>query len=96
MGKYGSDHMLKKEDFQELRDKTEGYSGADLQNLCREALMIPIREAYDATHFRKVLLKNEKDERYVASVATDPKAIKMSYKEIPNDKLLPKPATMVF
>ncbi|OYT28197.1 MAG: hypothetical protein B6U95_04545 [Thermofilum sp. ex4484_82] len=31
-------------DFDKLAELTEGYSGADIALICREALMIPIRE----------------------------------------------------
>ncbi len=30
-------------------DKTKGYSGADMRNLCAEASMIPIRSCIDIT-----------------------------------------------
>jgi len=30
--------------LQELAGKTEGFSGADLENLCREAAMVSLRE----------------------------------------------------
>jgi len=39
----------------ELAAKTEGYTGADIEALCREAAMIAIREGYKA---RKVEMKD--------------------------------------
>ncbi|KXZ49894.1 hypothetical protein GPECTOR_19g345 [Gonium pectorale] len=37
-------HGLRGEDVQLLVDRTEGYSGSDLSQLCREAAMQPVRE----------------------------------------------------
>ena len=47
-------------DFKELVKKTEGYSGADIEALCREAGMVALRENLDAKqvtakHFLKAL-----------------------------------------
>jgi transitional endoplasmic reticulum ATPase len=41
--------------LEELAAKTEGYTGADIEALCREAAMIAIREGYKA---RKVEMKD--------------------------------------
>lgn len=47
-------HELKPHDFQELGKLTEGYSGADINILVRDALMQPVRKVQTATHFRLV------------------------------------------
>ena len=44
--------------LEEIAKKTEGFSGADLENLCREAGMMAIREGKEkvsAKHFEKAL-----------------------------------------
>ena len=45
---------LNEENYRELGAKTEGYSGADIQLVVRDALMQPIRRVQTATHFRDV------------------------------------------
>lgn len=45
-------HSLSPRDLQELGAMTEGYSGADINILVRDALMQPVRKVQTATHFR--------------------------------------------
>ncbi|MFX0030699.1 MAG: AAA family ATPase [Candidatus Hermodarchaeota archaeon] len=40
----GVDTKLSDEDFIELAVRSEGYSGRDIANVCREVIMLPIRE----------------------------------------------------
>ncbi|MFX0106100.1 MAG: AAA family ATPase [Candidatus Hodarchaeota archaeon] len=40
----GVDSSLSEEDFIELAVRTEGYSGRDIANICREVIMLPVRE----------------------------------------------------
>lgn len=47
-------HCLGEADFRELGRKTEGYSGADIGVIVRDALMQPVRKVQSATHFKKV------------------------------------------
>ncbi len=47
---------LTEENYRELGAKTEGYSGADIQLVVRDALMQPIRRVQTATHFKEVNL----------------------------------------
>lgn len=42
----GVEHSLSREDVRWIAEKTEGWSGSELENLCREAAMIPIRSLY--------------------------------------------------
>lgn len=45
-------HELTAKDLQELGRSTDGYSGADINILVRDALMQPVRKVQTATHFR--------------------------------------------
>jgi len=45
---------LSEDNYRELGAKTEGYSGADIQLVVRDALMQPIRKVQTATHFKDV------------------------------------------
>jgi SpoVK/Ycf46/Vps4 family AAA+-type ATPase len=49
-------HNLKDCDIDDIATKTEGYSGADLTNLCKEAALGPIRNLrkLDLTKISKI------------------------------------------
>jgi vacuolar protein-sorting-associated protein 4 len=47
-------NRLTPEQFKHLGDTTDGYSGADISILVREAMMQPVRAVQSATHFKKV------------------------------------------
>ncbi|KAK4530521.1 hypothetical protein CCYA_CCYA04G1378 [Cyanidiococcus yangmingshanensis] len=47
-------HSLNAGDFEQLARSTEGYSGADIEIMVRDAIMQPIRRLQTATHFRLV------------------------------------------
>ena len=40
----GVDHSLTEDDFVELGDASEMYSGSDIKNVAKEALMLPVRK----------------------------------------------------
>ncbi|CAD5113905.1 DgyrCDS3064 [Dimorphilus gyrociliatus] len=92
--------QLKHEDFKALGERSEGYSGADISLVVRDALMQPVRKVQTATHFRKVKgpSPNNKD-LVVDDLLTPcspgaPGAKEMSWMEVPGDKLLEPPVTM--
>ena len=47
-------HELTPAHFRKLAERTEGYSGADIAVLVRDALMEPVRKVQQATHFKQV------------------------------------------
>lgn len=54
----GPHHTLSEADIDFLAEQTEGYSGSDLSTLVNDALMRPIKQIQQATHFRKVMKKD--------------------------------------
>ncbi len=47
-------HTLSSQDFVSLGHKTDGYSGAGIDVMVKEALMMPVRKIQKATHFKRV------------------------------------------
>ena len=47
-------NSLTETDFVTLGKKTDGYSGADISIIVRDALMQPVRKVQSATHFKRV------------------------------------------
>eukprot|EP00051_Salpingoeca_urceolata_P002063 m.46732 g.46732 ORF g.46732 m.46732 type:complete len:458 (-) comp11878_c0_seq1:90-1463(-) len=48
-------NTLEQPDFAQLAQRTEGFSGADVKNICKDAIMEPVRLISTATHFRPVI-----------------------------------------
>ena len=77
------------------------YSGSDTSQLVRDALMQPVRRVQTATHFKKVSGPSRKDPNQIdhdmlaPCSPGDPGAIEMSWMDVPGDKLLEPPVTMV-
>uniref|UniRef100_A0A4W2EC78 Vacuolar protein sorting 4 homolog B n=1 Tax=Bos indicus x Bos taurus TaxID=30522 RepID=A0A4W2EC78_BOBOX len=87
-------NSLTEADFRDLGKKTEGYSGADISIIVRDALMQPVRKVQSATHFKKVRGPSRADpNNIVDDLLTpcspgDPGAIEMTWMDVPGDKLL--------
>lgn len=84
---------LTDEDFMDLARKADGYSGADISTVVRDALMIPIRRIQSATHFKRISGPSRQDPKVtVHDLLTpcspgDPNAIEMNWMSIDSDKL---------
>uniref|UniRef100_A0A7N5ZSU6 vesicle-fusing ATPase n=1 Tax=Anabas testudineus TaxID=64144 RepID=A0A7N5ZSU6_ANATE len=81
-------------DFITLGKKTEGYSGADISIIVRDALMQPVRKVQSATHFKKVRGSQwNKPDVVVEDLLTpcspgEPNAVEMTWMDVPGEKLL--------
>ncbi|XP_060939580.1 vacuolar protein sorting-associated protein 4B-like [Limanda limanda] len=85
---------LSDSDFVTLGKKTNGYSGADISVIVRDALMQPVRKVQSATHFKRVRGPSRTDPNsFVDDLLTpcspgDPNAVEMSWMDVPGEKLL--------
>ncbi|XP_069354881.1 vacuolar protein sorting-associated protein 4-like [Maniola hyperantus] len=93
-------HQLSDEDIKVLAAKTEGYSGADISIVVRDALMQPIRKVQSATHLKKVSGPSSTDPDVIVNDLLTPcspsesGAVEMAWKDVPSDKLVEPPVTM--
>uniref|UniRef100_A0A665TGQ3 vesicle-fusing ATPase n=1 Tax=Echeneis naucrates TaxID=173247 RepID=A0A665TGQ3_ECHNA len=87
-------HSLSEGDLRQLARKTDGYSGADISIIVRDALMQPVRKVQSATHFKKVCGPSRNnnqvmvDDLLTPCSPGDPAAIEMTWMDVPSDKLL--------
>merc|ERR1712241_601536 len=88
------------QDYQVLGEKTEGYSGADIGLVVRDALMMPVRKVQSATHFKKVRGASPTDPSKICDDLLTPcspgdvGAKAMSMMDVPGEKLFEPPVTM--
>ncbi|KAL7984557.1 hypothetical protein Chor_003127 [Crotalus horridus] len=92
-------NTLSESDYRELGKRTDGYSGADVSVIVRDALMQPVRKVQSATHFKKVKGPSLSDPNVLVDLFTpcspgEPSAIEMTWMDVPGDKLL-EPADML-
>ena len=87
-------------DYRTLASKTEGYSGADIGVLVREAVMMPIRKVQTATHFKVTSGPSPsdptayRDDLLVPCSPGDRGATEMNWMTVPGERLLEPPVTM--
>ncbi|XP_053698237.1 vacuolar protein sorting-associated protein 4-like [Sabethes cyaneus] len=93
-------HYLTEDNLHILAGETNGCSGADIVVVVRDALMQPVREIQSATYFKQVSGSSPIDKTTVCDDLLAPcspdesGAIKMSWMEMPSDKLFLRPVTM--
>lgn len=86
-------NSLQEPDYQTLGQLTEGYSGADISIIVRDALMQPVRKVQSATHFKKVRGPSPIDcNIIIEDLLTpcspgDPNAVEMTWMDVPSEKL---------
>uniref|UniRef100_A0A671RT66 vesicle-fusing ATPase n=1 Tax=Sinocyclocheilus anshuiensis TaxID=1608454 RepID=A0A671RT66_9TELE len=80
-------HSLTETDLRQLARKTDGYSGADISIIVRDALMQPVRKVHNSS----VMV----DDLLTPCSPGDPDAIEMTWMDVPSDKLLEPIVCMV-
>ncbi|KAL0215125.1 hypothetical protein P9112_007309 [Eukaryota sp. TZLM1-RC] len=92
-------HSLTNNDFEELASRTDGYSGADINILVRDALYQPVRLLQTATHFKKTSGPDPNNSSIVVNDlmvpcnSDDPEAEKVNLMNIEPSKLTVPPVT---
>ncbi|KGL74912.1 Vacuolar protein sorting-associated protein 4A, partial [Tinamus guttatus] len=87
-------HCLTEANVLELARKTDGYSGADISIIVRDALMQPVRKVQSATHFKKVRGPSRTnpnvivDDLLTPCSPGDPGDTEITWMEVPSDKLM--------
>uniref|UniRef100_A0A4W5QA56 vesicle-fusing ATPase n=1 Tax=Hucho hucho TaxID=62062 RepID=A0A4W5QA56_9TELE len=81
-------------DYVTLGKKTEGYSGADISVIVRDALMQPVRKVQSATHFKRVQGSSWNhpnlvvDDLLTPCSPGDPDAIELTWMDVNGEKLM--------
>lgn len=85
---------LSEHDFRELAAQSEGFSGADISIVVRDALMQPVRKVQSATHFKRCSGEARDGSGRIANDMLtpcspgDPGAVPMTWMEVEASKLL--------
>ena len=87
-------HMLSEENLRELGRRTDGYSGADISVVVRDALMQPVRKVQTAKHFKVTSGPRRDDPTKIDSDLLEPcspgspGAMLMTWMDVPGEKPL--------
>merc|ERR1712150_173577 len=75
---------LKDSDFKKLAKKSKGFSGSDISNVVKDALMEPVRTMQTATHFKRVQHPVQQgQEGWLPCLHNHPGAVQVRLMEIP-------------
>jgi len=78
-------HSLSSEDFKQLGQQLEGFSGSDCAVLVKDVLFQPVRKTQGATHFKWVNVSGE--QKIEACSPGDPDAFESSLQQLADDGL---------
>ncbi|EPR58789.1 vacuolar protein sorting-associated protein vps4, putative [Toxoplasma gondii ME49] len=87
-------HQLGDAEFDTLARQTEGFSGADISVVVRDALFQPLRKCRAATHFKRVFLDGTHFLSPCPPGDSDPSKVEMRLMEVPPNRLLPPELSM--
>ncbi|XP_070508561.1 vacuolar protein sorting-associated protein 4 [Chironomus tepperi] len=93
-------HTLTEENLKQLAKNTEGYSGADISIIVRDALMQPVRKVQTATHFKRIRGPSPLDKNQIVDDLLTPcspgerGAMEMTWMDVDGEKLYEPPVTM--
>ncbi|KIO28383.1 hypothetical protein M407DRAFT_182013 [Tulasnella calospora MUT 4182] len=90
---------LSSQDYRDLAEQTDGYSGSDIAIVVRDALMQPVRKVLSATHFEPVQAPSNEDPSKIITKYTPcspgrPQAIEKSWTDVGQDELQEPPLTV--
>jgi len=86
---------LTQQDYRQLAEGTEGYSGSDIAIVVRDALMQPVRKVLSATHFKRVESSTDPGKiKWTPCSPGDPKAEERTWTDIEGDELHEPPLRM--
>mmetsp|Transcript_9991 Transcript_9991/g.37255 ORF Transcript_9991/g.37255 Transcript_9991/m.37255 type:complete len:155 (-) Transcript_9991:4745-5209(-) len=94
LGLGDTDHDLSQKDFHELAQKTDEYSGSDINTIVRNALMEPLRKAQRATFFKQVEKDGDMQKYWMPTTPDVSGAIPMTLDQVEPNRLLVPPVTM--
>uniref|UniRef100_A0A6T6LZ62 AAA+ ATPase domain-containing protein n=1 Tax=Rhodosorus marinus TaxID=101924 RepID=A0A6T6LZ62_9RHOD len=85
-------HSLTSQDFIELGKKSDGYSGSDINNVVRDAIMQPVRTLQNAQFFTAEMVTDEKTgeqvEKWKPCSPGEPNAVQKTLHDVPSGRLV--------